>query len=427
MKATALALCCAAVLMPSLASAAVTAWEDEFDRNENPVTGWSLYQVNMVAMDTGSGYGYITLTTSNWGNVDSDDITLDTDSYQDLAINVTGLSTGLGFRVAILHGGSTTTFLNTFQYTPGVYNFNYVSTVRGVNPAWTGTQTFRVRIFVEGPFTRSDTATVDYIRITGPGVGGSPTFTPTPTPTATEGPPSAVGWEDEFDRNETPPTGWSLNQVSMVAMDTGPGYGYITLTGSNWGNADSDDIILDTDVYQDLAINVTGLSTGLGFRVAILHGGSTTTFLHAFQYSPGVYNFNYVSTVRGVNPAWTGTQTFKVRIFVEGPVVRTDTATVDYVRITGAGVGGSPTSTSTPTPTPTEGPPASPTFTPTATPTSTEGPALSPTFTPTASPTSTATPTSTNTPAQSIGWEDEFDRNETPPTGWNLSQVNMVA
>ncbi|MCK5242170.1 hypothetical protein KAR34_06950 [bacterium] len=262
---------------------------------------------------------------------------------------------------------------------------------------------------------------------------------------------AAVGWLDEFEADANPPSGWGTYQTQMISVSTGSGFAYITTTaGNNWGIADSPDITLDTDVYPTLEVAVTDLNVSLGFRIAIEHG-ATTTFLGGYDYSPGIKFYDYVTAVRAVDAGWTGTQTFKVRVFIEAPSPGC-TATLDYIKITG--VLNTPTYTMTASPTETDW---SPTHTPTITltptisatstisatvthtPTITFTPTISATstisatvthtstitLTPTISATSTPTPTSTNGLTEQIAWQAEFNSSEAPPTGWSANQVNM--
>jgi flagellar hook capping protein FlgD len=343
----------------------VTYWMEEFDGSDTPPAGWydetnaPGHNINLLEV---GGYGYLTTTGENYGNVETDLMTIDTDWYNFLQFDFTALNGGLGYKMAIVDETRGQFECNTSSITTaGANAYDFVSLARATWTDWTGVQTFKLRIWLEN--AEDETATMDYVRILGyePSASATPTSTPTASPTP---PGFRPIYFDYFDDTEEPLWVWtdsaSDTGTYVQMVDNNDGFAYLTLLdrgeSTAWGNVYTDLKTIDVDLATTLKIKVDNFTGNAGFKVAIYDSDREVSGVDNGQVLlndpaigfAGIYEYKYAELARAKWSDWSGEQTFVIRIWLEGNIG--DTVTLDYITI--SGLDPTPTVTATATITP---------------------------------------------------------------------------
>ncbi len=329
---------------------------------------FNITNVPSYARLTRAGY----YPSRNWGQAISQPITVNTDIYKELTVDVGQVTASTGWKVLIQippYNVSSTepefTELCSSQNGTGRYTFNFANARN-----WSGTHKFYVVLIVEGAVGKN----VVFHSVAVHSAVTAPTPTVTPTPDQTN------AWEDHFLGAPGVLVGGWTDATVDAAYNAAMQYSYTESQGiltrsanSTWGKALAPSVTLDTDVYSKLEVNVAKLSPSGTWKIGIQETEGAWRYwdLSGSSSNVGTFTFDY-TTITGLS----GVKRFAVQLVLEGNAG--EYAEFGHVRFFKTGIP----------------------FTRTVTPTSTN--------TATCTMTSTATPTVTVTPYVGSIFAEEF-------------------
>ncbi len=277
------------------------AWSDEFTgvAGEQPYA-WldetfdSGFNAELV-YTAGGAQAMMTRTAEDvWGKTQSPLITCEVSTYSEVEVSVTSVTPDTRWKLGVQNGYWPWQYCDLYASNePGTVRVNFAQVI-----GWTGYQTFRIQLTVEGSAGKN--IVVDWIRVCRPGtvhgasagsgigiksIATSPTYTTTPTPSPTPTITATNTPEATASPTSTPTTGVKVDEGQVIAFPN-PARGKVTFAYAAPNVAK-----VKIDIYR-----LTGE------RVASIEepkDGSEQTFTTAWQaagVAPGVYFCRIVAT-----------------------------------------------------------------------------------------------------------------------------------
>lgn len=267
--------------------------------------------------DTPGPNSVLTVTPNSgewWGCASSEIITLDVNVYDEIYVKTTAVESGCLYTVQIQQVGGGAA--NAVAYM-GVPSENHVNLKELMG--WSGVKSFRIFIWLDCGLGGHD-VTFNAIQIRNSQPSGKP---------------NTIFWQDNFD-----PILSSWNEIPDVhAYWTDLPGSYATLTEDNpydnYGKVESETLLVNLNLYPELAFKVVGVDAGGRLDIGIQGQGDPWPYFDVATFITGPTTMKVnIADITG----WTGYQQLRIVLWMNG---NNKSATFDYIklqRVCGTGV-----------------------------------------------------------------------------------------